>query len=155
MADAPDPVLAERVNAAIERLLVSDASLFDHNVNERSISHRLAVYLEREFGGEQWDVDCEYNRDGHEPKRLHLRSDSVGTDDVNGNTVYPDIIVHCRGTSKNHLAIEMKKDNGGPSSRDLEKLTAFRRQLGYAFALFLRFGVGQVHPTLVEAQWVA
>jgi len=49
--------LKQKVARAIDRLFRRDESLFKLDVNERSISHRLAAYLQDEFGDE-WDVDC-------------------------------------------------------------------------------------------------
>ena len=134
---APDRDVAEHVRTSLKRLIARDADLFEADANERSISHRLAIYLEEEFTG--WNVDCEYNRDGHEPKRLQLNPEMIKSDDEQGTTVYPDIIVHQRGKPKNHLVIEIKKCNGGSRDQDLRKLRALRKELGYAFALFLRF----------------
>lgn len=40
----------------------------DLNVNERALTHRLAVRLERDLLFASYHVDCEYNRDGQDPK---------------------------------------------------------------------------------------
>ena len=48
---------------AIQMLLRRDSFLLDKDVTERSATHKLAKYLQREFGG--WHVDCEYNRVGN------------------------------------------------------------------------------------------
>jgi hypothetical protein len=100
----------EKIKIAIDFLLRLDAYLFETDVNERSISHKFATYLQNEFKG--WDVDCEYNRDRHDPKILNLPniySLEVWPDDVQAKTVYPDIIVHRRGMEENLLVIEIKK----------------------------------------------
>ena len=130
---APARVVAEHVRTSLKRLIAEDAELFEADANERSISHRLAIYLEKAFPG--WHVDCEYNRDGHDPKRLQLNPETIQSDDEQGTTVYPDIIVHQRGKPKNHLVIEIKKCNGGSRDKDLRKLRALRKELGYTFAL--------------------
>jgi hypothetical protein len=52
---APDRDLAERVRYAPARLLDEDVDLLKADANERSISHRFAVYLEKKFP--EWDVD--------------------------------------------------------------------------------------------------
>jgi hypothetical protein len=148
---APDRDVAEHVRAAVSRLLNEDAYLLEADVNERSISHRLALYLEEEFL--DWDVDCEYNRDGHEPKRLHVNPESIPSDDTQGTTVYPDIIVHERGKRSNLLAIEIKKSNGGGGDVDFRKLRGLRNELGYQYALFLRFQVGASGASLNELRW--
>ena len=52
--------LEEKLKAAIARLYKKDRFLIDNDLNERSISHKLAEYLQTEF--HNFDVDCEYNR---------------------------------------------------------------------------------------------
>jgi hypothetical protein len=148
--NAPDREVAMHVATAIERLLREDDYLLKVDANERSISHWLALYLADEFC--EWDVDCEFNRDWHDPKRLQLEPDHLYSDDDQGTTVYPDIIVHRRGEPKNLLAIEIKKDSGGNGDKDLRKLRALRGQLGYTHGLFLRFGTGH-HAGVTELHW--
>ena len=70
--------IQQRVHIAVERLELHDAYLLRIDGNERSITHRLAMYLQDEFEG--WDVDCEYNRDHHSPdhvKRLQSYTDPI------------------------------------------------------------------------------
>jgi len=148
---APDPDTAERVHAALVRLLKEDIYLLQADVNERSLSHRLAIYLEELFPG--WAVDCEYNRDDHEPKRLQLNPEQILSDDEEGTTVYPDIIVHKRGCRSNLLAIEIKKISGGSEANDLRKLRALRTQLGYQVALFVRFATGGRANGVAYVRW--
>ena len=59
------------VSNALNELLKLDFYLLTTNINERSISHRLAVYLQLQFP--DWDVDCEYNRNHDDVKRLQLK----------------------------------------------------------------------------------
>lgn len=134
--------IRQRVYKAIYRLALYDAELLSIDVNERAITHQLARYVQDEF--EEWNVDCEYNRDQHEVKRLRLGVGPTSTDDTNVQTVYPDIIVHHRGTVDNLLVIEVKKStNPGSDELDKRKLRAFQEQLCYRFALFLRFNTGR------------
>jgi hypothetical protein len=76
-------------------------------------THRLALYLQDTFKG--WDVDCEYNRNRYDTKKLimgddiHLKVETTQTDDEQGKTVYPDIIVHRRGTDHNLLVSEVQR----------------------------------------------
>jgi len=65
---------------AINQLLRSDSDILIMDVNERTISHRLANYLEPHFSG--WNVDCEYNRHRDKPKRLNIRRRNIKS---NGN----------------------------------------------------------------------
>lgn len=137
------PEVEGLVVEAVERLVVTDPYLFTRDANERTITHRLAVYLERQFTG--WDVDCEFNRDGHDPKRLNLPPRSnILSDDVHATTVFPDIIVHRRGSDENLVAIESKKTtNGEGRAWDDRKLAAFKEQLGYDVIVFLLFHTGE------------
>ena len=126
------------VTSALQRLFRHDAHLLDADANERSISHRLAIYIQEALP--TWDVDCEYNRNGHDPKTTMLPIEDTTTDDEDARTVYPDIIIHHRNTDDNLLAIEIKKSSSNVSSdRDEQKLTSYGRQpLRYAHALFLK-----------------
>lgn len=150
MAPDPNPELDElerRVIHAADSLLAHDAYLLTCDLNERSITHKFAEHLQRELP--EWDVDCEYNRDHFDPKRLDLppRND-ISSDDLDAKTVFPDIIVHHRGTNQNIVVIEVKKStNPEDDEWDKRKLAAFRTQLGYRVALFFRFQTGVDHPT--------
>ena len=97
----------QKVSLALEKLFKEDHYLLEEDANERSISHRLALYLQEMFP--KWDVDCEYNRNLKEVKSLNMPSSCVSWDDTEARTVFPDIIVHHRGTNENLLVIEMKK----------------------------------------------
>lgn len=144
--------IEEAVNNAIEQLYEKDAYLLKRDVNERSISHKLACYLQQKLEHEGWDVDCEYNRHRDDPKRLnlsHLHPRSIDIEDIQATTVYPDIIVHKRGTRENLLVIEMKKNSTEQGrARDYEKLRAFKRELGYQHTLFLDISTERKPPFL-------
>ena len=93
-------LVRESLNRSIRLLFERDFFLLKNDVNERSITHKLAAYLQAEFPN--WDVDCEYNRDRHDPKCLELPlRDNIWSDDVHAHTVFPDIIVHHRNTAEN------------------------------------------------------
>ncbi len=137
--------LQQKVKHAIDHLFRHDEALFRLDVNERSISHKLASYLQEEFGDE-WDVDCEYNRRNHDNENikkalmgLHEFPDGVGLDDTKALTVFPDIIVHHRDTVDNCLVIEIKKtSNERGKDFDLKKLRAYKEQLHYEHTLYLQ-----------------
>lgn len=138
------------LNDSLDQLLRSDGDILAMDVNERSISHRFASYLEPFFKG--WNVDCEYNRKHDDPKRLDIRRRNVRSDDTQATTVFPDIIVHRRGTDENFLVIEMKKTSSQESDDyDLEKLNAFKTQLGYQFAVFVKVRTG-ANPAVEDVQ---
>ena len=143
----------QAIRAALVTLLRSDSELLIFDVNERSITHRLAVYLEEYFPG--WNVDCEYNRDHEDPKRLDLQRRDTNSADTQATTVFPDIIVHKRGTDQNLLVIEMKKSSNPEGDEfDFQKLNEFKGQLGYQFAIFIEVGTGGRGPSVERIQWV-
>lgn len=148
-----DRQIDDAVNAAINELMRRDRYLLEVDANERSISHRFAIYLERHFPG--YDVDCEYNRDGIDPKEVVWFDTQPTTEDADAKTVFPDIIVHKRGEqSRNLLVVEMKKvGNPQPRDRDLGKLRAYRKQLGYRRALFLELS-GRAKSGVSRLEWV-
>lgn len=145
IANCTDPSVGRAVLTALDVLFRRDANLLAVNVAEQTIAARLAGYLQEHFPDH--DVDVEYNRMGDAPKTV------AGSGKP--EQVYPDIIVHRRRTDTNILAIELKKtSNPETKDRDLLKLAAYRRDLGYLHALFLRLGVGDTAGTVPECQWV-
>ena len=144
----------EKVHHALNRLIEKDAYLLENNVCERAIGHRLAVWLEESFQG--WKVDCEYNReylDGENGDRvqgkcvylLEKRIRDGGFQSLaspESISVFPDIIVHKRGSGANLLAIEVKISSDiDEVDFDMMKLNAYREdaRLHYEYSLFLRF----------------
>jgi len=141
--------------------------------SERSIAHRLAVYLERELRevGIVEDnglivVDCEYNRHLEGLKRQRISPDLLDTvkkarrkarklSDDSGDyyiSVAPDIVVHQRGQDTlNLLVVEMKKkSNPEIPEYDKEKLKCFTKRDDDEFAYQLGFtvvAVDDVPPT--------
>ncbi len=124
------------VRDAVRRLYLCDPQLFEYEVNERSITHCLATYLREPFP--EWNVDCEYNRNGTDTKRLAIDPVQIRSDDIGGKTVYPDIIVHhrgCRGRDANLLVIEAKKTWTEDSpDQDRRKLEEFGRSEDFAYS---------------------
>jgi hypothetical protein len=94
--------LADALIGSLSDLFSRDERLLRVNVNERSITHRLAMYMQARIEG--WDVDAEYNRNHDDPKVIPPLKEIL-SDDTEGTTVYPDIIVHRRNTNENLLVI--------------------------------------------------
>ena len=97
----------------------------EHHVGERSIVFRFAHYLQNlmdesgEF--EDFNLDCEYNRNGSECKILP--SWPSGT--------YPDVIVHKRGSNDfNLMVIEFKTYWNNKIYSDKLKLREFTDKSG-------------------------
>jgi hypothetical protein len=127
-----------RLDAALQRLAADDAHLFTHNLGERCIAVRLAMYLQEEFP--EHKVDAEYNRAGDTPKRLGLPEYCEGYRNERGESlVVPDVIVHRRGPEgPNVLVLELKKTSN-PFSRDCDRarIHAFREHLHYEFGALI------------------
>jgi hypothetical protein len=155
-------VIDAHLGAALGRLTELDAVLFHLDANERSLSFRLAHYLACEFP--DFDVDCEYNRHHrdekhrkrlHDPDLLRLAGREPSLEDEEGLTVFPDIIIHRRETDDNLLVIEIKKSSSTiKEAFDLAKLKAYREELGYRFAKFIRLGTKGEKPSVVVNQFV-
>lgn len=137
---------------ALQRFFACDADLLKLDANERTITHRFAMYLQDELP--DWHVDCEYNRDGHDPKRVSLPTLHPRDDDSDATTVFPDVIVHHRGLEENYLVLEFKKiRNGLDGDVDRQKLRAYKKELHYSYALFVAIGVWRRCGEL-QIEWV-
>lgn len=134
----------EKVEIALGMLLKNDAFLLEHDVNERSISHKLAEYLQQLFP--DYHVDCEYNRDQDVPKVIMNYWDKINGRD---KLVYPDIIIHKRNTDDNLVVIEIKKStNTNLEDRDFDsiKLKAYLSRgdkYCYSHGIFIDFYCGK------------
>lgn len=154
LATCGDDSLAAALISAIEELFARDGHLLDIDVHENTVAAMLRGYLQPKVGnalddGLPWDVDFDYNR----------RLATVKT--INGTQkVRPDLIVHRRNTDNNHLAVELKKGSSPqPDAGDVANLEAYRRPLevmglGYRYALFLRFGVGDDARKVTCVHWI-
>lgn len=128
------------IERAYKMLIEKDGYLLEVDANERSITHCLAIHLESVFPG--YNVDCEYNRDGFNSKRLIGYKKKIDFDDTDGVTIFPDIIIHHRGKRDNFIVIEAKKLSNTDNS-DKEKLEIYKKELLYKHAYFVRFPVGE------------
>src|ERR1700680_377839 len=111
-----------KVVTALQEFYAREAFLFEQDLGERTLTHRLAVHLENQFAG--WEVDCNYDRLGERTLRLP-HGTIVSTDDHLAKSVYPDIVVHQREIPNNLLAVEVRKaSNHQPVEHDRHKLQA-------------------------------
>lgn len=152
--------IQSKVDNAIQNLYYKDSDLFEIGVHERTIAHKFAEHLQQEFKVHK--VDCEYNRDDLDIKRLDsLLSDS---EEKKCSRIFPDIIIHIRKKDDfNELVIEIKTSSD-PSDGDIEKLiglTSRRLGFNYKYGLFIRFKNNirthhqiKPHDTLIkEMKW--
>lgn len=141
------------IKSSLQKLRRLDKALLDISVNERTITHKLAEYLQEHFP--EFNVDCEYNRYRNYIKRIRNEQDrsreianlsnielaELIWENKEADTIYPDIIVHMRGNQENNiLIIEIKKssnpDTGESDKEKIEEL--MNRPYNYKFGLFLR-----------------
>ncbi len=110
------------------------------------------MYLQEQLP--DYHIDCEYNRDGVEPKRIGHLDLHPDIEDTDGKTVFPDIIAHTRNTKKNYLVIEIKKTTSRVDRNiDRQKLSAYKRDLNYQFALFIEFATDR-QASIAQVEWI-
>ena len=140
----------DKVLGALGEFYARETFLFARDLGERTLTHRLAVYLEGQFAG--FEVDCDYDRLGE--RTLHLPHGTiVSTDDHLGKSIYPDIVVHQRDIPNNLLAVEVRKaSNHQPPEHDQQKLRAltdpylwFAYGIGVYLVLGKRVAVSEVY----------
>lgn len=130
---------------SLEKFLSNDRYLIEHDLNERTIQFRVALYLQEQF--EDFHVDCEYNRNMEDTKRLAPQDRGI----------YPDIIVHRRGSNEeNILIVEIKKSNDRRGSdgqnSDKERIENFcnHAEYRYKYGAFIVFTLTSISPCYLE-----
>jgi hypothetical protein len=133
----------DKVVAALGEFYARETWLLEHDLGERTLTHRVAVHLERQFDG--WDVDCNYDRLGERTLRLPKGS-IVSTDDRLAKSIFPDIVVHRRSVPENLLAIEVRKaTNHQPPEHDQHKLRALTDpHLWFAYRIGVYLVLGKI-----------
>lgn len=135
------------VSCCLQKLRRIDRYLLDQDVNERTIAHKLAEYLQQHIP--EFNVDCEYNRFEQAEindiiKRIEIPRNGENWDDLKIRNVNPDIIIHERGPQgRNILVVEVKKSSNQESETlDRNKLIVFTQEpLNYDFGLFLKIDI--------------
>lgn len=153
MSNPSEADIHSALNVALDSLFTHDKHLLSADTNERSLSHMLAVHLLSQFPNYQ--VDCEYNRDGFDVKKLMLAERPAKYDEVEAVTIFPDIIVHKRGeNTQNILVIEMKKASSIINHHyNIQKLKAFKSELKYLFAAHVVIGYTRTGILVRDVKW--
>ena len=130
----PFPSILESIRIACELLLEEDWDLFTHEVHERTLTQNLARHLEEFF--KDFSVDCEYNRDGNDPKEIPQNDPENPT-----KKVIPDIIIHKRGCNDHNLVVIEAKCDASDSNKneDCKKLQWIKEEFNYEHAFFINF----------------
>jgi hypothetical protein len=124
-----------------------DMQLLHVKVQEETLSHRIAVYIERRLSG--WQVDCEYNRD---LSRAKMSLSGLGR-------MRPDIVAHIRNSQRNLLVVETKKTSH--SRRQIEAARSrvrgftgkWTQHPRYCHGVVLVFPVRSSDSKIVECEW--
>lgn len=155
-----DDKIISKINEALEILLCKDEWLLNNDLSEQSISHKLAEHLQVIFN--EYDVDCEYNgsiNDMYSRKKILLLTqklkehnflkESEENDiekEFTERAVFPDIIIHKRGTNDGNLCIIEIKKSTSKIQRDydylkLEAFTSYNNEnyLKYQLGIFIVF----------------
>jgi hypothetical protein len=140
---------------ALAKVADADRYLLEHDLSERCIASRVALYLQAVFA--EYSVDVEYNRDGLSPKRLGLPEECAKYRNRDGESlVVPDVIVHCRGPQgPNLLVLEFKKtSNPQGFDCDRRRICAFREQLRYDYGALVECETRSGYePGIQVIQW--
>lgn len=128
---------------ALYKMYRNDSSLIENKCCERSIVFRLGLYLAERLKRSGLDVDCEYNKEGENPKSLPQQKHN-----------FPDIIVHKRMCSESNLLIvEVKTFNNSKTNgleQDRGKLIGFTQDERYRY----KWGVHvYIAPTTCYLVW--
>lgn len=112
----------DALKIALDMLFYKDQYLIfnetDNHVSELSISHKIGHYLSLCI--DEYDVDCEYNRDIADSKKNKANE-----------LIRPDIIVHRRGcNSSNFVVIEVKPWWNDNAEEDIKKLAEMTEENG-------------------------
>lgn len=128
---------------ALYKMYRNDSSLIENKCCERSIVFRLGLYLAEYLRGRGLDVDCEYNKEGENPKSLPQQKHN-----------FPDLIVHKRACSESNLLIVEVKTFNNSKTKGLEqdrgKLIGFTQDERYRY----KWGVHvYIAPTTCYLVW--
>lgn len=180
LPEVPQPpeeaTVLQRVHLALADFWAFDRLLVERRLGRRTIAHRLAVYLERQFPG--FHTDCEYSRNSRvdhmvytfphmsRPRRRDLIRQGLTEQEAEavtqvGEGAHPDIIVHVRERGDlNVLVVEVRLADDprgwGGEREATEKLGRYTLQgeeglFRYAVGLFVELGVtdgGEDHSVI-------
>jgi hypothetical protein len=121
-------LIVNLLKQAVNKIYEDDKTLLSIKENERTIVFHIGRYLidlMRPFKCiSNYNVDCEYNRDGIKPKT----SNEINPDGTL-KKIFPDLIVHIRTDPDNLLVVEVKGYwNNDDRKHDIKKLEFYTNQ---------------------------
>jgi hypothetical protein len=107
-------IIKQKVNYALDELYRKDIYLFEYDLCERCINHKFANYLERQNFGDNFFIDCEYNR-AYSKSNGGIRTKKITTKDGN----FVDIVVTKRNNNPDDdlVCLEVKKWNNSDGEK--------------------------------------
>lgn len=139
-----EKLLEKLIEKSLKELYLNDKYLIDNRCSERSIAFRFAHYFinnMQETTISKYDADCEYNRDADDIKRIY------------DSCIYPDFILHKRGTNDNLLMIEFKtwwNDNTEYDCHKLQNMMKPPYNYQYAYSIVLNKDNPKITPMTKE-----
>lgn len=154
-------ILKKALSDGIDILYKHDQHLIVQNLAERSIAHMLAVHLMTVLSEHKFHIDCEYNGDIEGPglrktiwvlkeKLSEIKKIKKTEEEWRELSVFPDIIIHRRGSNlNNNLIIEIKKNYGQKVDDEFDRMklscytavindeTPQRNHLNYALGAYI------------------
>jgi hypothetical protein len=149
--------IIDTVKSALKSVYTNDLLLLQLDVSERAITHKLAEYIQTILSKESYHVDCEYNKDIDDPKRMCIElEDNANKEieqlpehvqkEVKAMLIYPDIVIHNRRSDLANLCvIEVKKSDYSPKDfeHDDSKLKCYTSEYKYKVGLLLIINTGK------------
>lgn len=126
--------LIELVNYTLDELYNKEKYLFENNSSERNLVFHFSNYflnnIEKNKKFKDYNVECEYGNN-HQFKKTILINNKL-------HQIYPDFILHKRGTNDfNLLAIEFKKNKSKSDKDELKLITLTDNNFKYKYKLGL------------------
>lgn len=142
-------LLITLVKEAVDKCYANDKTLIDRSMEQASVA-RIFYYMQRKIDTNikfkqfrEYNLDCEYNKNMYEPKRL--------TEEERGKR--PDIILHKRlSNNDNMLILEFKSSRENHRqdnliNDDYNKLKRFTQQNGiYKYFLGVSVKLNDIYP---------
>jgi hypothetical protein len=161
-----DLEIKNKIESALTEVLDRDKYLLQNDIHERTVAHKLATYLQCRFP--DFNVDFEYNGDIlRDDKKKHIdilkedlqklgllsKKEELKDKIIIERLVYPDIIIHKRGSTKDNLCIiEIKKSTSTALDEyDKLKLKCYTsreaaKDLKYQLGVFIKFCIDVNEP---------
>jgi len=140
-----------RIEKALHAFVLADRDLLHPGSNLRTIACRMALCVQDQFP--EAKVDSEFNLDGEGLRKTLIDPEHILSDDLTGESAYPDVVVHHRGTGPRILVIEIQRmASEAVRKNELAKLVRIKEEYAFGGALLINFGTPE--KPLEGIDWV-